>query len=77
MQIQVHLLVIHGTIIRTTDSGTNWISQTSGTTGNLLGVSFSDANTGTAVGETGKILRTTDGGTNWTPQTSWNNKQFE
>ncbi|MFQ5512269.1 MAG: hypothetical protein ACE5EO_10505 [Candidatus Krumholzibacteriia bacterium] len=29
---------------------------------NLLAVSFTDANTGTAVGELGTIVRTTDGG---------------
>jgi hypothetical protein len=59
-----------GTIVRTTNGGTNWITQTSGTTSILYGVSFIDANTGTAVGTSGTILRTTNGGTNWTAQTS-------
>ena len=36
----------------------------------LLGVYFTDNNTGTVVGNDGAILRTTDGGQNWTPQTS-------
>ena len=37
----------------------------------LHGVSFTDANNGTAVGSsTGTILRTTNGGTTWTSQTS-------
>ena len=36
----------------------------------LFGVSFTDANNGTAVGSDGLILRTTDGGANWTNQTS-------
>ena len=36
----------------------------------LLGVSFVDANTGTAVGEGGTILWTTDGGANWMPRCS-------
>ena len=44
--------------------------QTSGTTSTLLGVSFTDTNNGTAVGEFGTILRTTDGGNNWAPQVS-------
>ena len=35
----------------------------------LLGVSFTDANTGTVVGGNGIILRTTNGGMNWTLQT--------
>lgn len=59
-----------GTILRTTNGGTNWTGQTSGTALNLNGVSFTDANTGTVVGAGGKILRTTNGGTNWTNQTS-------
>ena len=57
-----------GTILRTTDGGTTWTSQTSGTTSDLWDVSFIDANTGIAVG--GTILRTIDGGTTWTSQTS-------
>src|SRR5229473_3190982 len=36
----------------------------------LLGVSFVDANIGTAVGYAGTILRTTDGGATWKRQTS-------
>src|ERR1700687_2720927 len=36
----------------------------------LLGVSFVDANSGTAVGDAGTILRTTDGGATWNRQTS-------
>ncbi|MFA4948725.1 MAG: Ser-Thr-rich GPI-anchored membrane family protein, partial [Candidatus Krumholzibacteriia bacterium] len=35
---------------------------------NLRSVSFTDANTGTAVGEYGAILRTTDGGATWIKQ---------
>ncbi len=52
----------YGTILRTTNGGSSWTSQTSGTTISLLGVSITDANTGTAVGQTGTILRTTTGG---------------
>jgi len=59
-----------GTIRRTTDGGANWVSQTSGTPDNLYGVSFTDVNSGTAVGLNGTIRRTTDGGTNWVGQTS-------
>jgi hypothetical protein len=45
--------------------------DTSVLTGNtLLGVSFTDANTGTAVGYYGTILHTTDGGVTWVPQSS-------
>ena len=59
-----------GTILRTTNGGTNWTPQTSGTTYNLTDVSFIGANTGTSVGLVDTILRTINGGTNWTAQTS-------
>ena len=48
----------------------NWVQQTSGTTENLVGVSFTSADEGTVVGINGTILRTTDSGTNWAAQTS-------
>lgn len=54
-------------IIRTTDGGLTWNRQSSGTTGRLFGVYFTDANNGTAVGEH-VILRTTDGGSTWVNQ---------
>ena len=61
-------------------SQSGWFSQNSGTTYNLHGVFFTDANTGNAVGDNGTILRTTDGGTNWTMQlsgiTSWRGVYF-
>ena len=51
-----------GTIIRTTDGGVTWISQSSGTSATLTGIAMIDANTATAVGSGGIILRTTNGG---------------
>ena len=51
-----------GSIQRTTDAGSSWKSQASGTTKVLYDVSFSDVNNGTIVGEYGTILRTTNGG---------------
>ena len=59
-----------GTILRTTNGGTNWVSQTSGTIYFLYGVSFTDSSNGTAVGDKGTILRTTDGGITWVSQAS-------
>ena len=50
--------------------GTHWASQASGTTLQLRGVSFTDANNGAATGDSGTILRTTDGGNSWVPQSS-------
>ena len=46
------------------------MSQSSGTTNTLFAVSFTDPNTGTAVGNGGTILRTTDGGATWVSQSS-------
>jgi photosystem II stability/assembly factor-like uncharacterized protein len=69
-----------GTILRTTNGGIDWTSQSSGiTTGWLKGVFFTDVNNGTAVGydnsnHVGAIIRTIDGGTNWTSQTSGTTK---
>ena len=39
-----------GTILRTTNGGANWITQTSGTTNDLYRVSLTDAINGTSVG---------------------------
>src|SRR4030042_6408013 len=47
-----------------------WVSQTSGTTNYLLGIWFTDANTGTIVGSRGTILHTTNGGDTWNSQKS-------
>lgn len=49
-----------------------WTVQTSGTTQNLMGVKFIDANTGWAVGGTSApaILKTANGGTNWNAQSA-------
>src|SRR5437867_9276285 len=52
-----------GRILHTTDTGTTWTDQTSGTSANLHDVSFaSDALRGIAVGDGGSIVRTTNGG---------------
>ena len=65
-----------GTIVRTTDGGATWVTQSSGTTAQLSDVSFVDANNGTAVGgggfisSFGIILRTTNGGATWVAQDS-------
>jgi len=54
--------------LHTTDGGTNWNTQTTGTTMRLFSVYFTDNNTGWVVGENGTILKTVDGGTNWESQ---------
>jgi hypothetical protein len=55
----------YGTILKTTNGGTNWTNQTSGTTNWLRPVHFVDMNTGWAVGEFGTILKTTTSGVTW------------
>src|SRR5436190_163137 len=53
------------------DAQARWVWQNPLPQGNTLyGVYFTDANTGTAVGENGTIVRTTDGGNSWVGQTS-------
>lgn len=54
-----------GLIAKTTNSGTTWTAQTSGTTQMLNKVKFVSTNDGIAVGNAGVILRTTNGGTSW------------
>jgi photosystem II stability/assembly factor-like uncharacterized protein len=53
-----------------------WVQQNSGTTRNLHGISFTDVNTGTVVGDSGTILRTTNGGSLWTSQSSGTTESF-
>ncbi|MBM4162777.1 MAG: T9SS type A sorting domain-containing protein [Ignavibacteria bacterium] len=60
----------YGEICRTTDGGTTWRPQVSGTTANLNAVRFSDGQKGWVVGEQGTILHTTDGGEKWMQQSS-------
>ncbi|MBI5727716.1 MAG: choice-of-anchor A family protein, partial [Ignavibacteriales bacterium] len=46
-----------GTLLETTDGGTNWVSQSSGTLNTLRGISLTDATHGTVVGYNSTILR--------------------
>ncbi len=50
------------TILRTTNGGETWTQQTVVTQYLFTGVSFTDENNGTIVGENGTIFRTTNGG---------------
>ncbi len=58
----------YGTILKTTNGGQTWNTQTSGTTYNLLQIQFTDTNNGVIIGTYGLFLRTTDGGQNWISQ---------
>jgi len=66
-----------GTIIKTSDEGTTWEFQTSGTNYNLNSVYFTDSNIGWIVGDGGTILKTTDGGTHWNTEISGTIKILE
>ena len=54
-----------GTIIHTSNGGSNWINQTSGIVSSLNSINFSDSLNGYTVGINGRILKTTNGGENW------------
>lgn len=54
-----------GNIFKTTNSGLNWTSQTSGITSNLLSAAFINENTGWAVINDGTVIKTTNAGINW------------
>jgi len=58
-----------GTIIKTTNAGTNWgvLNNVGGTNDYLYSVCFADYNTGWCVGYN-LILKTTDGGNSWATQ---------
>jgi photosystem II stability/assembly factor-like uncharacterized protein len=59
-----------GTILKTTDGGTNWRIIPSGIESNLKAIKFcTNGCVGVAVGEGGKILSTRDGGDTWTVYT--------
>ncbi|MFQ6615154.1 MAG: carboxypeptidase regulatory-like domain-containing protein [Fidelibacterota bacterium] len=60
-----------GTILHTTNGGTDWVAQSSGAGTTIdLSITFVDASTGYAVGSGGIILKTTDGGSTWIEQSS-------
>ncbi|MCC6866247.1 MAG: T9SS type A sorting domain-containing protein [Ignavibacteria bacterium] len=59
-----------GTILRTTNAGTNWNTVNSGTSVHLFSVYFINANTGWVAGDVGVILKTTNGGLTWSVQST-------
>lgn len=54
-----------GTIRKTTNAGTNWITQTA-VADHLYGIHYVNANTGYVCGNDGHISKTIDGGNTWT-----------
>jgi len=58
-----------GSIVRSTDNGSNWDNVTSPTANNLSGVTYGN-NTFVADGYSGNIVRSTDNGSSWDNATS-------
>jgi photosystem II stability/assembly factor-like uncharacterized protein len=59
-----------GRILKTTNTGASWSTQTSGSAQSLFSVKAIDAMHACAVGQKGTILRTDDGGATWVAQNS-------
>jgi photosystem II stability/assembly factor-like uncharacterized protein len=57
-------------IFKTTNSGQTWSRHDLGSSGGLLSVTFTDAQTGYAVGNHGVIVKTTDQGATWAYRSS-------
>lgn len=65
-----------GAMMRSTDGGVTWGTQSTGVTDTLLSVYFRNASFGWACGTNGRIIATTNGGVNWTTQTSGTTKKL-
>ena len=59
-----------GTIIKTTNGGSSWAPQTSGTTQALYSLEVISPSSAYAGGDFGVMVHTTNGGTTWTSQTT-------
>lgn len=59
-----------GTVVNTSDGGTTWIHQNTGTDFTLSSIYFVDPQNGWAVGDEGAIIHTIDGGKTWEKQKS-------
>ena len=67
----------YGTILRTTNGGTQWNTISCPTTEHLNRVKFADSQTGYIVGEHGTLLKSTDAGQTWQSlNTGYNNGNF-
>ena len=61
---------VTGFIIKTTNGGSTWIQNSTGTIPFLYGIDMIDADTGFVVGDAGTIMATINGGTSWITVTS-------
>jgi photosystem II stability/assembly factor-like uncharacterized protein len=60
-----------GTILKTTNGGASWTSQSTGTSRFLRSLCFVNSNTGYAAGTFGTIIKTSDGGSTWSTLESY------
>lgn len=58
-----------GAIIKTSNGGVSWTTQSSGTGERLWGAHFTSTDVGFAVGENGTAIKTANGGSTWTAMT--------
>jgi photosystem II stability/assembly factor-like uncharacterized protein len=65
-----------GLILKTTDGGQTWTTQTSGTTENIFRIAVVDPQTAYACGTNGLLMATTDGGAHWQLQSIKNGLIF-
>lgn len=65
-----------GLMYKTTDGGTSWTQQTTGTTESLQDMKFINESVGFACGFEGTIIYTLDGGENWLPMTADDSEHF-
>ena len=56
-----------GTLLKSTDGGSTWVSVNSNTTGSLEKIVFKDLSNGLIIANAGPSIITTDGGENWNP----------
>jgi len=65
-----------GTILNTSNIGSNWALQTSGVAYSLGSIYFPSPNIGYTVGSNGTILKSNNAGTNWTAQSNGESSSF-
>lgn len=68
--------IIYGIILRSADAGVHWDTIATVPNRSFNAVSFSNANHGTIVGDSGDIRSTIDGGLTWTEETSTTTKSL-
>jgi photosystem II stability/assembly factor-like uncharacterized protein len=66
----VYMCSDSGLIVKSTDFGTSWLTQSSGTSQRLYAIFFASTSIGYTIGANGTIISTSNGGTNWSSLTS-------